>query len=88
MRSRLFRLGMYLYLLADLLFFFPLIYFPFGIGVLKKENRGGVFGLTISSVYGWGWGVVILVFVGALLLLLDKPVPDAKPKEEDERLLA
>jgi len=85
-RFKLFRMGMYLYLVADLLFFGSLIYFPYGLALLKQERRNP-FALTITSTYGWGWGVVILVFVGALLLLLDKHVPNDK-KPETEKLLS
>jgi len=35
---RLCRCGMFLFLIADLLFFFSLLYFPYGLGVTMAEN--------------------------------------------------
>jgi len=84
-RGKLFRVGMYLFLAADLLFFFSLLYFPLGMGLFGSDQNISV---EMTSVYGWGWGVVILVFVGALLLLLDKEVPSpSKDIVEAEKLL-
>ena len=85
-RGKLFRIGMYLFLAADLLFFFSLLYFPVGMGLFGSVGQN--ISVEMTSVYGWGWGVVILVFVGALLLLLDKEVP-TPPKDivEAEKLL-
>ena len=84
-RIKLFRFGMYLYLLADLLFFFPLIYYYFALEEMKKGSEYP-FEMTVGTTYGLGWGVIIMVFTGALLLLLDKHVPPKK-SIENERLL-
>lgn len=82
-RFPLFRGGMYLFLLADLLFLIGLIIFPAELKVVEPEKP-----LTnvIGWCYGMGWGVVIMVFSGALLLLLDKdPKGKPLPQYDEER---
>ena len=83
-RTKLFRCGMYFYLIAALLFFGCLIAFPFLLGVIGAESSVAA---EITSVMGWGWGVVILVFTGALLLLLDKPPVVKESLDEEQKLL-
>jgi len=87
--NKLLRFGMYLYLLADLTFFVLLIYFFFKL-YYKENNPDSPTDLTIDPPYGAAWGAVILVFMGAILLLLDKQPGSKKEKPDDvesERLL-
>jgi len=78
-RFRCFRSGMYLYLLADLLFMIGLIIYLAQLTLMKPER-------ALSHSVGWcvgmGWGVVIIVFTGALLLLLDKEPPKKSVPED------
>lgn len=80
-RFKCFRSGMYLYLLADLLFMIGLIVYLAQMTLLSN-------GKSLSNTVGWcvgmGWGVVIIVFTGALLLLLDKPEKDPPQKSVPE----
>jgi len=80
-RFAMFRSGMYLYLLADLLFLIALIVFP---AELKASEPDRPLSHTIGWCYGMGWGVVIIVFTGALLLLLDKDPPKKSVPEDAE----
>jgi len=71
-RFTCFRSGMYLYLLADLLFMIGLIVY---LAKLTLMAPGKALQHSVGWCVGMGWGVVIIVFTGALLLLLDKDPP-------------
>jgi len=78
-RFVMFRSGMYLYLLADLLFMIGLIVY---LAKLKSAEAAEPLNNTVGWCIGMGWGVVIIVFTGALLLLLDKDPPNKSDPED------
>jgi len=80
-RFIMFRSGMYLYLLADLLFMIGLIVY---LAELKQAEVVKPLTNTVGWCIGMGWGVVIIVFTGALLLLLDKDPPEKEVSEDAE----
>jgi len=80
-RFIMFRSGMYLYLLADLLFMIGLIVY---LAMLKTDEAEKAMSNTVGWCIGMGWGVVIIVFTGALLLLLDKDPPEKSVPEDAE----
>lgn len=78
-RFTCFRSGMYLYLLADLLFMIGLIIY---LAKLTLMAPGKALNNSVGWCVGMGWGVVIIVFTGALLLLLDKDPPKKSDPED------
>lgn len=80
-RFVMFRSGMYLYLLTDLLFMIALIVY---LAKLYTNPITEPLSYTVGWCVGMGWGVVIIIFTGAILLLLDKDPPQ-KSVPEDAR---